>query len=296
MDYVPKGGKFKLKPKRYHGYSVLLFILGTLFPPLAVAARFGIGKDFWINLVLTICGYFPGHGHNFYIQNIRNNKNRARTPKWAARYGLVDTTTMDRKKKRSDWAKRYNERTPGSALDAQDYEEGQVPDQIVAPEREPHDARSSGPGLWQENEEQYYNAGNSRRPTSDSVASLHSENSGGRWSYPANFDDAVVEGSSRRKKKSSKKDRWARTEEVYSMPDDSSVPRRKKKKKKKSRTGEGEPDGIPSEYYSQGDTLDAGYDPKPDSRHSFGANVEQVRQAGGAGQNESAQDEFDHQF
>jgi hypothetical protein len=52
----------------------------------AVAARFGIGKDFWLNLLLTICGYIPGmrcdirlnlhvtdslisgHGHNFYIQ------------------------------------------------------------------------------------------------------------------------------------------------------------------------------------------------------------------------------------
>ena len=52
----------------------------------AVAARFGIGKDFWVNLVLTLCGYIPGklifantlnphpliprqgHGHNFYIQ------------------------------------------------------------------------------------------------------------------------------------------------------------------------------------------------------------------------------------
>src|ERR1700744_2887714 len=81
-------GQNKLKPKRHHGYSVVLFILGTLFPPLgpsfplafisalevdsffptAVAARFGIGSDFWLNLLLTICGYFPGHGHNFYIQ------------------------------------------------------------------------------------------------------------------------------------------------------------------------------------------------------------------------------------
>lgn len=65
-------------------YAVILFIMGTLFPPLgmylcnlvvndaivewsadhhlnaAVAARFGIGKDFWLNLLLTICGYIPG--------------------------------------------------------------------------------------------------------------------------------------------------------------------------------------------------------------------------------------------
>ena len=72
--------KISIKPKRYHGYAVLLFVMGTLFPPLgslapyvlrvlivdillcnkAVAARFGIGKDFWINLLLTICGYIPG--------------------------------------------------------------------------------------------------------------------------------------------------------------------------------------------------------------------------------------------
>lgn len=26
----------------------------------AVAARFGIGRDFWLNLLLTICGYIPG--------------------------------------------------------------------------------------------------------------------------------------------------------------------------------------------------------------------------------------------
>jgi len=74
-SYVPT--KIDLTPKRHHGYGVLLFILGTLFPPLgqysllvvpqpsspsptAVAARFGIGKDFWLNLLLTICGYIPG--------------------------------------------------------------------------------------------------------------------------------------------------------------------------------------------------------------------------------------------
>ena len=79
--YIPT--KIDLTPRRHHGYAVLLFIMGTLFPPLgeqplhppaipaaeadadahppaAVAARFGIGKDFWLNLLLTICGYIPG--------------------------------------------------------------------------------------------------------------------------------------------------------------------------------------------------------------------------------------------
>lgn len=71
-------GKIDTTPRRYHGYAVILFIMGTLFPPLgkyyhllqmlkpshtlslAVAARFGIGKDFWLNLLLTVCGYIPG--------------------------------------------------------------------------------------------------------------------------------------------------------------------------------------------------------------------------------------------
>lgn len=87
-NYIPK--KIDLTPKRHHGYSVLLFILGSLFPPLgtctesilsfseigfsphcypAVAARFGIGVDFWLNLLLTICGYIPGafRSHLFQI-------------------------------------------------------------------------------------------------------------------------------------------------------------------------------------------------------------------------------------
>lgn len=40
--------------------------LWLLFQPIAdthsaaVAARFGIGKDFFVNVILTLCGYIPG--------------------------------------------------------------------------------------------------------------------------------------------------------------------------------------------------------------------------------------------
>jgi hypothetical protein len=64
---------------------------------------------------------------------------------------------------------------------------------------------------------------------------------GGRWTYPANFNEAVIEGGSRRRSKSSKKDRWTRTEEAYNNPDGSV---RKKKKKKKKRLSE-EADTLP---------------------------------------------------
>lgn len=150
----------------------------------------------------------------------------------------MDTTTIERKKKRSEWAKRYGERLPESALEGQAYEEGQRPD--------PSSGQSSSPTAgqreyWREDEEQFYNE--SRRRGSghgESTTSLRSDNSGGRWTYPANFDEAVIEGGSRRKSKSSKKDRWARTEEAYTSTDGGS----KKKKKKKRRPSE-EADQLP---------------------------------------------------
>ncbi|KAJ7109379.1 hypothetical protein C8R44DRAFT_884425 [Mycena epipterygia] len=224
-QYIPK--KIELKPKRHHGYAVLLFILGTLFPPLAVAARFGIGSDFWLNLLLTLCGYFPGHGHNFYIQNIRNNKNHARTPKWAQRYGLVDTSEIKRKERKSQWQSRYNDRLPRSTLEGAPYEEGQDHGSSVDVSSEGHApaprTRTNGE-LWGAEDEQYYGADGAE-----------SNSSGGRWHYPANFDDAAAPSkSSKKKKKDTKKDRWARTEDAYSISEEQT--QRKKSKKKKSKT------------------------------------------------------------
>ncbi|KAJ7774827.1 hypothetical protein B0H16DRAFT_1508603 [Mycena metata] len=218
--------KNSMKPKAHHAYSVLLFILGTLFPPLAVAARFGIGSDFWLNLLLTICGYFPGHGHNFYIQNVRNNKNHARTPKWAQRYGLVDTSEIQRKERKSQWQSRYNDRLPRSTLEGAPYEDGQEDHGSsvdVSMDGNAPAARTRTNGeLWGAEDEQYYN-----NPDAET------NSSGGRWHYPANFDD-VAPSKSVKKKKSHKKDRWARTEDAYSLSEEQT--QRKKSKKKKSKT------------------------------------------------------------
>lgn len=199
--------------------------MGTLFPPLAVAARFGIGKDFWLNILLTICGYIPGHVHNFYIQNIRNNKSHARTPKWAQRYGLVDTSTIERHQRRSQWAARYNDRLPNSTLEGQPYEEGQEQGSSVdlstasAPGVRPQ--KQPNGDLWRPEDESYYGA--------ESTSS-----SSGRWHYPANFEDAALPSPSKRgKKKKEKKDRWARTEDAYSISEEQSQRRKSKKKKKR---------------------------------------------------------------
>ncbi|VDB82941.1 unnamed protein product [Peniophora sp. CBMAI 1063] len=232
--------KVKIQPKRHHFYNALLFLLGTLFPPLAVAARFGIGSDFWLNLLLTICGYIPGHVHNFYIQNVRNNKTNRRTPKWAQRYGLVDTSTIERHKKRSEWAYRYNERNPHSTLEDQQVEDGQVAGSTSSISTDaPVRAHQTGGEFWNpDTEEQYYNPDPSNGGSSK------------RWHYPANFQDASMPEPVK-KKKSSKKDRFARTEDAYSMNDDSS--RRRKKKKRSSRPSAPEDTGS---TYSRASTAE----------------------------------------
>ncbi|KAH9911066.1 uncharacterized protein B0H18DRAFT_893627 [Fomitopsis serialis] len=219
--------KVDLTPRKRHGFQVLLFILGTLVPPLAVAARFGIGTDFFINVILTICGYIPGHVHNFYIQNVRNNKNRRRTPKWVAKWGLVDTSEIKRKERRSQWASRYNDRLPSSTLRDQPYEEGQEGSSSVDLASENGDARqrTNGSGeFWSRNEEQFYGA------------SGQGDTGSTRWRYPANFEDAAPVGGSKKSKRSKKdkKDRWARTEDAYSI-NEGEAPARKKKSKRKSR-------------------------------------------------------------
>ncbi|KAK0240139.1 hypothetical protein EDD85DRAFT_475763 [Armillaria nabsnona] len=227
--YVPNTVS-DLKPKRHHGYAVFLFIMGTLFPPLAVAARFGFGGDFWLNLLLTICGYIPGHGHNFYIQNIRNNKNHRRTPKWAQRYGLVDTSEIRRKERKSQWAARYNDRLPQSTLEGQPYEEGQEAGSSIDLPSEGQ--RQANGDLWRPEDENYYGAG---QGANSSTAS------GGRWHYPANFEDTAVatNSSKRSKKKKEKKDRWARTEDAYSVSEERQRKKSKRKKAKSSTAPEG---------------------------------------------------------
>jgi uncharacterized membrane protein YqaE (UPF0057 family) len=38
-----------------------------LIPPLGVFLQVGIGKHFWINIVLTLLGYIPGLVHAVYV-------------------------------------------------------------------------------------------------------------------------------------------------------------------------------------------------------------------------------------
>jgi len=46
----------------------IIRILAAIFlPPLGVFLQVGIGKDFWINVLLTLLGYFPGIIHAVWV-------------------------------------------------------------------------------------------------------------------------------------------------------------------------------------------------------------------------------------
>ena len=47
--------------------DIIRIILSIIIPPLGVFLQVGIGKDFWINILLTLLGYIPGLVHAIYI-------------------------------------------------------------------------------------------------------------------------------------------------------------------------------------------------------------------------------------
>lgn len=175
-------------------------ILGFLLPPLAVAARFGFGRDFCINVVLTLMGYIPGHGHNFFIQNIRNNDNKARTPKWAKRYGLVDDYAAKKQQKKRQWVGRYNDQAP----QRNQYDEnGQVftydhDHRFEDGDRQRAPVRRSSSGSGEQ--EQFYGAGERRRTNDDDGYSIRS----GRQSKNSSTDILPGAGEAERRRAKSK--------------------------------------------------------------------------------------------
>jgi len=47
--------------------ELIKIICAIIFPPLAAFLQVGIGKHFWINILLTILGYIPGIVHAVWI-------------------------------------------------------------------------------------------------------------------------------------------------------------------------------------------------------------------------------------
>ncbi len=42
-------------------------VLSILLPPLGVFLQVGLGKHFWLNILLTLLGYIPGLVHAVWI-------------------------------------------------------------------------------------------------------------------------------------------------------------------------------------------------------------------------------------
>lgn len=49
------------------GMDILRIIFAIILPPLGVFLQVGLGKHFWINILLTLLGYIPGIIHAIYI-------------------------------------------------------------------------------------------------------------------------------------------------------------------------------------------------------------------------------------
>jgi uncharacterized membrane protein YqaE (UPF0057 family) len=47
--------------------DIIRIILSVIIPPLGVFLQVGLGKHFWINVILTLLGYIPGLVHAIYI-------------------------------------------------------------------------------------------------------------------------------------------------------------------------------------------------------------------------------------
>ncbi len=47
--------------------DLLRIVAAIILPPLGVFMQVGIGKHFWINILLTLFGYIPGIVHAVWI-------------------------------------------------------------------------------------------------------------------------------------------------------------------------------------------------------------------------------------
>lgn len=47
--------------------DIIRIILAIILPPLGVFLEVGLGKHFWINVILTILGYIPGIIHALWV-------------------------------------------------------------------------------------------------------------------------------------------------------------------------------------------------------------------------------------
>ncbi|MBD3240295.1 MAG: YqaE/Pmp3 family membrane protein [Chitinivibrionales bacterium] len=47
--------------------DILRIVICVLLPPLGVFLQVGFGLHFWLNILLTVLGYFPGLVHAIWV-------------------------------------------------------------------------------------------------------------------------------------------------------------------------------------------------------------------------------------
>ncbi|QIE44340.1 YqaE/Pmp3 family membrane protein [Pseudohalocynthiibacter aestuariivivens] len=52
--------------------DLVRIILAVILPPLGVFFQEGLGKHFWLNVLLTLLGYIPGIVHAVWIISSRD--------------------------------------------------------------------------------------------------------------------------------------------------------------------------------------------------------------------------------
>lgn len=99
------------------------------------------------------------------INAVINSYNKRRTPKWARKLGLVDEAEFERKKKKSQWSGRYQERNAESAMVGAELAEGEEgsnydPEPVLTEEQERRRRVDREGGLWRrEEDEEFYGDG-----------------------------------------------------------------------------------------------------------------------------------------
>jgi uncharacterized membrane protein YqaE (UPF0057 family) len=47
--------------------DILRVLLSVIIPPIGVFLQVGLGLQFWLNILLTLLGYFPGLIHALWV-------------------------------------------------------------------------------------------------------------------------------------------------------------------------------------------------------------------------------------
>lgn len=47
--------------------DILRILIAIILPPVGVFLQVGLGLHFWLNILLTLCGYIPGIIHAIWV-------------------------------------------------------------------------------------------------------------------------------------------------------------------------------------------------------------------------------------